>query len=126
MNRLVFLAIATIAVVVIPLAALADVSDDFNTAGALDADFNHTATPAVTETDGVGVGGSRGLSVTGTGDTGYTYKLASLDFSQVGTTLGVSMFFKTAATLGTTGEQRIFELNLVQDPTNIVTGVGAP
>jgi hypothetical protein len=107
--------------------------EDFNTAGVIGTgmtgtSFNVSDPLAYAETDGVGVGGSRGLSVTGTGDVGATYKLSSLDFSTTGAALQVSAFFKTVGTIGLTGEDRIFECNLVIDNTSDVTaahtGVG--
>ena len=82
---------------------------DFNTAGDLDANFNHTATLPFAEADSVGIGnpGSRGLTVTGTADSGATFKTSSLPFDTVGSQVKVSAFFHTAATLGVTGENRI-------------------
>lgn len=122
MNRHRLLVLSCLAVVGWTTVARADFLANFNTAGDIDNNFNHTATLPYAEADSVGVGGSRGLSVTATTDSGATFKTSGLNFSQVGSSLAVSAFLKTAATLGTTGEDRIFELNLVTDAANIVTG----
>jgi hypothetical protein len=106
---------------------------DFNTAGDLANNFfiSDPAPFPYAETDGVGVGNpaSRGLSVTGTTDHGATLNTSNFTFGSPGATVSVSMFFHTAATLGTTGEDRVFELNLVSannsDVTAAHTGIGA-
>ncbi|HJQ81129.1 MAG TPA: PEP-CTERM sorting domain-containing protein [Lacipirellulaceae bacterium] len=105
---------------------------DFNTAGDLANNFfiSDPAPFPYAETDGVGVGNpaSRGLSVTGTTDHGATLNTSSYTFGSPGAKVSVSMFFHTAATLGTTGEDRVFELNLVSannsDVTAAHTGIG--
>jgi hypothetical protein len=104
---------------------------DFNTTGDLANNFNSTATLPYSEADGVGLGNpaSRGLTVTGTTDSGSVYKNGSMSFANVGDQIIVSAFFHTGATLGTTGEARVFELNAVALNTNIPTaahtGIGA-
>jgi hypothetical protein len=102
---------------------------DFNAVGDLAANFTHEdPTPPYVEADSVGVGGSRGLSVNATTDTGATLQTSNYNFGPDGAKIQVSMFLHTAATLGTTGEDRIFELNLVglntNSPTAGHTGVG--
>lgn len=105
---------------------------DFNTAGDLANNFfiSDPAPFPYAEADGVGVGNpaSRGLSVTGTTDHGATLNTSSFTFGSAGAKVSVSMFFHTAATLGTTGEDRVLELNLVSannsDVTAAHTGVG--
>jgi PEP-CTERM motif len=95
---------------------------NFNDAGDVDTHFNHTATLPYVEADGVGVGGSRGLQITGTTDSGAVFKTQSLNFGSANQQITLSMFLHTAPTLGTTGEDRIFELNIVGLETNIPTG----
>jgi hypothetical protein len=102
---------------------------DFNAAGDLAANFTHEdATPPYVEADGVGVGGSRGLTVNAVTDTGATLQTSNYNFGPNGAKIQISMYLHTAATLGTTGEDRIFELNLVglntNSPTAAHTGVG--
>ncbi len=105
---------------------------DFNTAGDLANNFFISDPPApFAEADSVGIGtpASRGLSVTGTTDNGSTLNTSSMQFGSLGAQASVSMFFRTASTLGTTGEDRILELNLVSasnsDVTAAHTGIGA-
>jgi hypothetical protein len=97
---------------------------DFNTAGDLANHFNHTATLPFAEADAVGVGNpaSRGLQVSGTTDSGAVLKTSSLSFGSSGAQVSASAFLHTATALGTTGEDRIFELNIVGLNTNIPTG----
>jgi hypothetical protein len=102
---------------------------NFNAAGDLAANFTfEDATPPYIEADLVGVGGSRGLSINATTDTGATLQTSNYNFGPNGSKIQISMFLHTAATLGTTGEDRIFELNLVglntNSPTAAHTGVG--
>ncbi|HEX2475674.1 MAG TPA: PEP-CTERM sorting domain-containing protein [Lacipirellulaceae bacterium] len=105
---------------------------NFNTAGDLANNFfiSDPAPFPYAETDGVGVGNpsSRGLSVTGTTDHGATLNTSSFTFGSPGAKVAISMFLHTAATLGTTGEDRILELNLVSannsDVTAAHTGIG--
>jgi hypothetical protein len=94
---------------------------DFNDAGDIDTFFNHTATLPYVEADSVGVGGSRGLQITGTTDSGAVFKTQTLNFGSANQQITLSMFLHTAPTLGTTGEDRIFELNIVGQDTNIPT-----
>jgi hypothetical protein len=102
---------------------------NFDTAGDLAASFTfEDATPPYVEADAVGVGGSRGLSVNATTDTGATLQTSNYNFGPDGAKIQMSMFLHTAAALGTTGEDRVFELNLVglntNSPTAAHTGVG--
>jgi hypothetical protein len=103
---------------------------DFNTAGDYANNFFASDPLPFAETDGVGVGtpASRALGMTGTGDNGSTLNTSSFTFGSPGAKVAVSMFFHTAETLGTTGEDRVFELNLVSannsDVTAAHTGVG--
>ena len=123
------LAIAALALAAACLtsAARADFLVDFNTADTITNDFTSSPTPItnmVAETDGIGLGGSRALAVIagGTVDTAATYKTASLDFSGNGSKITVSAFIKTVDAIGTTGEDRIFELNIVANSTNVPIG----
>jgi hypothetical protein len=104
---------------------------DFETVGELAAHFNSTATvPAMhyNEAAGVGVGGSGGLNVTSTqtfnpnvtNDAASVYKTQSIPFT-TGSKGQVSILFHTVGTIGTTGETRVLELNLVAANTNIPT-----
>lgn len=102
---------------------------DFNTAGDLANNFFISDPPApFGEMDGVGIGSSRALGVTGTSDNGSTLNTSSFVFGSAGAQVSVSMFFHTGSTLGTTGEDRVFELNLVasmnSDVTAAHTGIG--
>jgi hypothetical protein len=101
---------------------------DFNTAGDFEANFNHSATVPYVEADGVGIGGSRGLSITAITDAGATLKTSSFPFNELGTSLSSSIYFHTVPTLGTTGDVRVLETNFVATETSSVTsahtGVG--
>ncbi len=104
---------------------------DFNTADDYAANFFASDPLPFAETDGVGVGtpASCALGMTGTGDNGSTLNTSSYTFGSPGAKVAISMFFHTAATLGTIGEDRVLELNLVSannsDVTAAHTGIGA-
>jgi hypothetical protein len=70
---------------------------------------------------GVETPASRGLGVTGTTDSYATQKNVSMAFGSPGTQVSVSAFFHTAGTLGTTGEDRVLELNVATEPTSVLT-----
>ena len=96
---------------------------DFNTVGDLAANFTTSATPPFAEADNIGVGGSRGLAVTGTADSGATLQTSSFNFGPDGSKITISMYFHTPQVINTTTtEDRIFELNIVGLNTNIPTG----
>jgi hypothetical protein len=106
---------------------------NFNTPGDLASNFfiSDPAPFPFAEMDAVGVGtpASRALSVTGTTDHGATLNTSSFTFGTPGSQASVSIFFHTAPTLGSTGEDRVLELNLVSannsDVTAAHTGIGA-
>ena len=80
----------------------------------------------MTEADGVGIGATRALGVVsdlvgGTDDAGATLVTSNYRFGSAGAKIAVSGFFHTVAQLGTTGEDRVFELNLVGLSTNVTT-----
>jgi hypothetical protein len=67
--------------------------------------------------------------VTGTTDSGAVFKTNSFAFDTAGAQVSVSEYIHTGATLSTSGEARVFELNIVALNTNIPTaahtGIGA-
>ena len=101
---------------------------DFNTAGDLDTHFdgNWVTTDDFDEADGVGIGATRALGVVsdivgGTDDAGATLVTSNYRFGSPGAKIAVSAYFHTVAQLGTAGEDRVFELNLVGSSANVPT-----
>jgi hypothetical protein len=102
---------------------------DFNTPGDYAAKFtSEDAVQPFAEADGVGVGGSRGLQMSTTvTDTGSILNSSSLAFNTPGTSLAASVYLHTVATPGTTGEERVLEVNFTTAVTTLTgahTGAG--
>lgn len=94
------------------------VAVSFESSTDLSDNFNASGTPPVSQASGVGIGGSGGLTVTGTGDVSFTYKTGSLAFDTAGASLTTSMFLHSIATPGVGGtgtENRVFDLGFEND-----------